>query len=167
LFSGFGCNAAGSNTCTVGGSTQSGLTGFQLGAPFTTGSNALGYTVGACGANLTALDGTNPQFHCGIYTSASSGSTNVCHDTSEVTPGGTGWSENTNFTGCSLSASTSYIVVLQLKGSGTSLSNDGGTSNTRSYTGSGDGYGGYGTWSSVNWNGSAANYSVYAKISAN
>jgi hypothetical protein len=123
LFYGYGCNGTSTNTCTIGGTAQGAVSTFALAAPITTGADAMGYTVQACGVYMNTLDSTNKGFSCAIYPSGPSVSP-VCVITSGTNATLTGWSENTNFSGCTLAGSTAYVICYQVQGGGTSVNQD-------------------------------------------
>jgi hypothetical protein len=162
LYYGYGCSGTSTNTCTVGGSNEQNVQTFALVTPITTGSNVAGYTVNACGVYIVTLDPTNKGVVCAIYTGGTTSTTTVCTTTSAATMSGTGWQENTNFSGCTLSASTSYSVAYIVQASGTFIAFD-----TTSYGFSTPGVT-YPTFNSpqASWTGGFTT-SVYARVVTN
>lgn len=164
LYYGPGCVGTSTNTCSIGGTTQSSIQSYTLGASFTLGSNAHGYDVASCFQYMTTRDGTNPQIDCAIYDGTLPNMTSpVCTTTAEITPSaGAGWKENTNFTSCHLAASTLYVIVFQNKGVGNTVVYDAG-SETYGYSAGST----YGAWpTSAPWNSAASVRSQVVKVTA-
>lgn len=113
LYYGYGCAGTSTNTCTVGlGNTDMGA-GRILAWPITTGANAAGYSVKACGVDYHHVDSTTGM-GCAVYDNNSTTSPVSGCTTSAGMNITTGWFENTNFSGCTLAASTTYKIAFQL-----------------------------------------------------
>lgn len=159
LYYGYGCAGTSTNTCTVGGS--SGNSGGFLGAiPITTGANAAGYTVKACGKDFNGSFAGN--FTCAVYDNAGSSSpVSGCTASSQVAEA-SGWTENTNFSGCTLAASTTYKLAFQVSVVGT---------NFELQDGSGSGFfvaATYPTFASgVTWSSQSVSRSHYVRVTVN
>ena len=165
LYYGLGCNGTSTNTCYAGtsGQTQSSLSGYSVGYTITTGSNSAGYSVKAVGAYFYTAAG---NIHAAIYSGPAGSATRLCQDSAQVAEGSSQtWTENTNFSGCTLAAGTTYYALVQQ------------SSNTSAITFNGSGVltGGvfvtstYGTFpaSGVNLDTNSNNYSVYVRVITN
>lgn len=163
LYYGPGCNGTSTNTCTIGGTTQSGIDSYTLGFSFTTGSNTNGYDVVSVLQYLSALDGSNPQINGAIYSNNSFVASLVCTPTADITPSaGAGWKENSNFTGCHLSPVTIYVIGFQNKGAGNTVVYDTGVELYGYLTGTS-----YGTFNAGGpWNNSTTARSNAVKVTA-
>jgi hypothetical protein len=159
LYYGYGCNGTSTNTCTVGGSSATIGSTTQDGNAITTGSDASGYTVNACGIDISASAG---NMQCAIYASGATGSPIANCTATAAVPTTTGWVEDTNFTSCTLSASTTYYVIYQASSnSQTRLYDSGGTQYNHTGTT-------FGTFpSNVTWNTQSFTTSFYIRVTAN
>ena len=104
---GYGCNGTSTNTCTVGGTDQTNASTFALSAAFTTGSKT---SAVACGVYLSGTP-TGHNFKCAIYLNGATEHAPVTNCGSASTAAVAGWNEAT-LTGCTLSASTAYVVAV-------------------------------------------------------
>jgi hypothetical protein len=165
LYYGAGCAGTSTNTCATTGTTLATSNAFQYGSPIATGSDALGYTVHACGLyNGQTTGAQTTTMLCAIYdsgatTSPVSGCTVTTNSAAMLY---TSWTENTNFSGCTLAASTTYYMEYQVSTTNTSrVYNTGATTDYHVAT--------YGTWgSSLTWS-TLANelFNSYIRVTAN
>lgn len=167
IYYGPGCSTT-QASCTTSGTNLGVTSVYQHGDAITTGSDASGYTVKACGIyNGATTFGSNFTMVCAIYAAGATTSpiTNCAVTTSSAFLADTAWTENTNFSGCTLAASTSYYLFFQFSGAnGASPAIVYNTGATRYYHSST-----YGTWgSSLTWS-TVANelFNGYVRVTAN
>jgi hypothetical protein len=159
LYYGYGCAGTASNTCTIGGSSQGSVSGSTVvPAAIRTGADPSGYTVAAMGAYFAAAAG-NVTF--AIYSGSPTLGTLVCSASAEVPLTlADAWTENNNFSGCTLAASTTYYLALQQSSDGSEIAYDTATGYYFAST--------YGTWPSTQTLTSSGNdYSVYVRVAPN
>jgi hypothetical protein len=164
LFYGYGCAGTSTNTCTVGGSSATTTNGFTSGIRITTGSNAAGYNLVACGVNIGATVGSG-FLACAVYDNNNTGSNPIAYCTTSSTIALTtanAWNENATFGNCNLSPSTTYTIVWQLNQSATTIQYD--ATGTRYVSA----WSSFGVFSSgVTWSTSSFTYSQYIRVLAN
>jgi hypothetical protein len=166
LYYGAGCNGTTTQaSCTTTGTTIAFSNVFQYGNPITTGTDASGYTVQACGFYNGLSTGSTGTMQCSIYASGATTSP-ISGCTSSASSGtltNSAWTENAHFSGCTLSASTTYYLMFQVSTSSGSdrVYNTGATEYYHAST--------YGTWAStVTWS-TLANelFNSYVRVTAN
>jgi hypothetical protein len=166
LYYGAGCNGTSTNTCTTSGTTLEWSNSFQYGNPITTGSDASGYTVQACGIYNAGTTGSLTTMQCAIYAAASPSSpvSGCVSSASSANAAYSSWVENTHFSGCTLAASTSYYLFFQSAATTTGFERTYNTGATEYYHTST-----YGTWAStLTWSTNANQlFNAYVRVTAN
>jgi hypothetical protein len=167
LYYGYGCNGTSTNTCTVGSLMSGNLASYVLFyVPFTTGSDASGYTAKAIGANWAQYNISSDTWIAGIYTGTPGGTFTLVSGCSATATaiGALGWQELA-LSGCTLAKSTAYYIGYSASNAADELYYNGASGLTGAYAA--NAYTGTLPSSIATTNGGGNTLSGYVRVTAN